>query len=112
MKRLTFTRPHRLSELADQLDAQLPALIGRAIVEGDGQELSITLPDDADANAVIAIVAAHVPTSPAPAPPRPAAAELAAFRDFMQGANPATIAALADRFRTFVRLYRYQRGGE
>lgn len=86
MKTLTYTQPHHLSTIHDELIAAVPALapevgadgrrVARASVSGDGSTLTLRVPDDTDEAAVLAVVEAHDPTPPPP-PPDPDA-ELAA----------------------------------
>jgi hypothetical protein len=81
MRTLMFTHPYALNKLHDELLAALPAL--RPIAGPDGQPaaillveglpdgvLRLTVPDDADAAAITAVVAAHDPT-PLPVPASP-----------------------------------------
>lgn len=75
MRRLHFQRPNDLSKLQDELLAAIPALRpkrGEAVmgVEGLGDEIWLTVPDDADEAAIAAIVEVHDPT-PEPAGPTP-----------------------------------------
>jgi hypothetical protein len=71
MRTLTYTRPHDLSRLHDELLAAgaIPLLTdkGTTPVQGLGDEIYLTVPDDADEQAIAAIVAAHDPT-PVPEP--------------------------------------------
>lgn len=74
MKRLTYTRPHNLVALSDELIAAIPALApvvgtdgfktARMTLSGDGTNLAIEVPDNADVVAIDNVVAAH--TNPAP----------------------------------------------
>jgi hypothetical protein len=74
MKNLSITRPHRLSKLSDELLAAVPSLrpvagvdgvnVARAVVSGDGRILQLQLPDDADEQAIRAVVDAHDATTP------------------------------------------------
>lgn len=82
MKRLYFRRPNRLSPLHDELLAAIPALSPvpnargelQAVmhVEGLGDDIWLTVPDDADEAAINAVVQAHNPLAPRP----PTAAEI------------------------------------
>jgi hypothetical protein len=70
MKTLTFVRPHDLGKLHDELLAAgvpLPLVNGCTPVQGRGDEIMLTVPDDADEQLIAAVVAAHDP-APAPAP--------------------------------------------
>lgn len=78
MKRLTFTRDHRLEQLADELVAAIPSLIATAAdghrealhrIWGDGATVTIEVPDDADEAAIAAIVADHTPRRAGLPPP-------------------------------------------
>lgn len=69
MKRLTFTRAHRLNQLADEVATAFPAWFptgpdGRrtalASIQGDGDRIVIEAPDDATEAAVAVVVNAHV----------------------------------------------------
>lgn len=70
MKRLTYRKAHRLGQLIDELFAAFPAwrtldpATGRystaVQVAGSGQDITLTVPDDADEAAVATVVAAHV----------------------------------------------------
>lgn len=78
MKTLTYTRPHDLGRLHDELLAAgvpLPLVNGCTPVQGRGDEIMLTVPDDADEQLIAAVVAAHDPT---PAPPPDPDAELKA----------------------------------
>jgi hypothetical protein len=118
MKTLSYQKPHRLAQLADELYAAFPswtADVGgrpqaQATIAGDGATLTLTVPDNADTVAVAAVVNAHIPLA-VPAPPAaPSPAELAALRDFMAGTNPPSLAAMAAVVRAFIRVYRYRAG--
>jgi hypothetical protein len=68
---LTYTTPHRLNKLHDELLAALPALrpdresgYAGAGVTGDGTTLVIEVPDDTDEQAVNAVVVAHDASTP------------------------------------------------
>jgi hypothetical protein len=70
MKTLAFHHPNTLPVLHDQLLAALPGLRGEAApgepllrVEGRGDDLWLTVPDETDDASVAAVVAAHVPAS-------------------------------------------------
>jgi hypothetical protein len=83
MRTLTFTRPHRLGKIADELAAGVPALrpstapdgtlVARCTVSGDGARLTLSVPDDAPDAAIASVVAAHDPTTPSPSEARDAA---------------------------------------
>lgn len=121
---LTYSRPHRLAQLADEIGAALPALFettadGRrrarwtiADVSEGGDGIILTVPDDISADAIAAVVGAHVPVAPPAPPAAPSQLELNALRDFMTGTTPATIAGLAAVLRAFIRLYRFRAGRE
>jgi hypothetical protein len=69
---LTFTKPHRLSQLLDEIIAAHPTLKGVVHVEGrktDGL-IRLTLPDDVRDPGLARVVNAHAPdfTPPAPDP--------------------------------------------
>ena len=76
MKTLTFTQPHNLSQLHDELLSiealkPVPGASGRneAVIRVEGKDDVITLsvPDDADEGAIQAIIDAHSPRAiPAP----------------------------------------------
>lgn len=71
--RLHYERPNDLSKLHDELLAALPALRptegGPVLaVEGLGDDIWLTVPDDADQDAIAAVVAAHDPTPSEPGP--------------------------------------------
>lgn len=70
MKRLEFTIPHSLNVLHDELIAAFPGLGPMAEggelvqvirVESSGAVVSITVPEDADTDAITDLVMAHVP---------------------------------------------------
>lgn len=69
---LTYDRPHLLTKLHGELLAAVPALVpapgepARLLIWGDGTTLTLTVPDDADEQAIAAVVAAHDPTPPPP----------------------------------------------
>ena len=81
MKRLHFAKPNNLSRLHDELLAAIPTLrpIPNArgenepvmAVEGRGDDIWLTVPDDADEAAIAAIVQAHDATRVAPRVPDP-----------------------------------------
>lgn len=83
MRTLTFTRPHRLGKIADELLAGVPALratanaagelVARSAVSGDGATLTLSVPDAAPDAAIAAVVAAHDPTTPSATDTRDAA---------------------------------------
>lgn len=58
--RLAYTRPHRLARLHDEL---LAAGITPERVEGNGDDVWLTVPDGTSAAAVNAVVAAHDPAA-------------------------------------------------
>lgn len=58
MKRLAYSRPHRLALLRDQL---LAAGIVPLQLEGDGAELQLSVADDAPEALIASVVAAHDP---------------------------------------------------
>lgn len=80
MKTLHYSRAHNLSKLADELLTGVPSLqpvananglrVASCIIEGDGAEVRLTVPDDVDETAVAAIIAKHDST-PIPEPPTP-----------------------------------------
>lgn len=82
MKTLTFVRPHNLGKLHDELLAAgvpLPLVDGCTPVQGRGNEIMLTVPDDADEQLIAAVVAAHDPTAvPAPDPDAELEAAIAA----------------------------------
>ena len=68
---LTYTTPHRLNKIHDELLAAIPSLrpdlesgYPGAGVTGDGTTLVLEVPDDTDEQAVAAVVAAHDATTP------------------------------------------------
>jgi hypothetical protein len=104
MKTLTFTQAHHLGKLHDELLAAIPALQPTGTgderqavmtVSGDGQTLTLQVPDGADEAAIQAVVAAHDPTPPAP-PVDPDEELAAAIRavDTSLIVDPATKAAV------------------
>ena len=72
MQTLTYTTPHRLAKLNDELVAAFPSWQatpdGAALymLSSDGATVRIDAPDDADEPAVAAVVAAHDPSTPGP----------------------------------------------
>ncbi|HXI15912.1 MAG TPA: hypothetical protein VNM48_06030 [Chloroflexota bacterium] len=72
MKTLTLTKAHDISQLHDELLAAVPTALvcvradgvcdAVAIVESAGNEIRLTVPDDADEAAIAAVVKAHVPS--------------------------------------------------
>lgn len=74
-KRLHYTKPHLLSKLHDELIA---AGIVPERVEGDGEDVWLTVTDGTVESAVAAVVDAHDPTPPPP-PPTPGEALEAAL---------------------------------
>lgn len=90
MKTLHFNHPNDLSWLHDQLLTAIPGLQRVAVnargqltelldnlhVEGQGDDIWLTVPDGADEAAIAAVVQAHDPTVPRPVPIDP---DLAAF---------------------------------
>lgn len=88
MKSLHFLKPNNLDRLHDQLVAALPALrpvpntVGRLdpvtgqvalepviAVEGRGDDIWLTVPDNADEVAIVNVIAAHDPLAPRPRTP-------------------------------------------
>lgn len=78
MKRLHFQIPNNLSLLHDELLVAIPALapirdadgLGTPVmqVEGDDNNVWLTVPDNADEAALVAVVQAHDPTQQQPDP--------------------------------------------
>ena len=72
MKTLLYEQPHRLAKLNDELLAAFPAWetgadgVALYALSGDGTNLRIEAPDDADEPAVAAVVAAHDPSTLGP----------------------------------------------
>jgi hypothetical protein len=80
--RLHYTLANDLTKLHDELIAAIPSLAPVPMddppfpgalrpvmtVEGSGDNVWLTVPDDTDVAAVDAVIAAHDPTPPAPAP--------------------------------------------
>lgn len=104
MKKITFDQPHYLSKLHDELLAAIPQLQPVEVdgerwavvaVGGDGQTLTLRVPDSADEAAIRAVVEAHDPTPPAP-PPDPQAELAAAIEavDTTTISDPAAAAAI------------------
>ena len=66
MKTLTFTKPHDLSQLHDEILVAIPALRPKdgpvMRVEGLGDQIFLYVPDAASEPAIQAVVNAHVPT--------------------------------------------------
>jgi hypothetical protein len=87
MPTYTYTRPHRLSQLHDEILAALPATrpVERdgqreavMTVEGRGDTLRITVPDTVTQAEIDAVVAAHTPRArPRPKQPHEYRAEYA-----------------------------------
>jgi hypothetical protein len=118
MKTLTFTRAHDLAQLADELAAKdangnllIPSLAPRRVqmgalgvqdvatwrASGDGQTLTLEVPDSADEAAVRAIVQAHVPQ------PRGAATDRKKlFADFKAAKGAARDALLEKLLETII----------
>lgn len=78
MKRLTFAKAHRLDQLGGELFAAFPGWrhagpAGLATtdvqIESAGDQIAVTVPDDADEEAVAAVVGDHAPRKAAIAPP-------------------------------------------
>jgi hypothetical protein len=103
MKTLTYTQPHHLSKLHDEL-LTIPGLrpVGEGeartaamSLSGDGQALTLRVPDGADEVAIRAVVEAHDPTPPPP-PPDPQAELAAAIEavDTSTIVDPAVAAAI------------------
>jgi hypothetical protein len=74
MRTLTFNQPHHLGKLHDEL-LTIPGLqpVGEErtavmSVSGDGQTLTLQVPDDANEAAIQSVVLTHDPTPPAPPP--------------------------------------------
>lgn len=70
---LTFTKPHRLSQLHDEIVAAFPDLKGVVHVEGrkDDGFIRLMLPDGVADPGLAAVVSAHVPDfTPRPDPVR------------------------------------------
>lgn len=69
MKTLTFTKPHDLAQLNDEL-LTIPELTPngapKMAVEGKGDEIAIRVADDADETAITSIVNAHTPVPRVP----------------------------------------------
>jgi hypothetical protein len=72
---LTYTKPHKLAQLYDELVTAIPALLpqdGVAIlyVEGSGDDITISFPDDTGVTQaqVDAVVTTHVPKEVIPQP--------------------------------------------
>jgi hypothetical protein len=81
MKILTYAHPNSLPKLTDELLAAVPALRpapdpdgGRPTavfqIWGDDQNVTLAVPDDIDADAITAVIAAHDP-APLPVPASP-----------------------------------------
>lgn len=78
MRRVRYSRPHHLTKLHDELVAAIPvlapkprkdgALYSPFTLSGDGTNLELQVPDDADTAAITAVVTAHDPTPPPPPP--------------------------------------------
>lgn len=78
MKQIAVSRPHYLTKLHQNLLDQIPALqpsmgadgklTAVMSISGDGVELCLEVPDDADVAAIEAVIAAHDPTPPPPPP--------------------------------------------
>jgi hypothetical protein len=74
MKTLTLRKPHHLSKIHDELLAAFPEWIETTHGErralhslcGDGETLTLSVPDATDDVAVQAVVDAHDPTPPVP----------------------------------------------
>lgn len=80
MKKLHFVKPNNLNQLHDELlaahpelrkvspgqDGRFVALPDNLCVEGNMNEVWLTVPDAADETAIAAVVAAHDPTIPRP----------------------------------------------
>ena len=75
-KRLHFQKTHALSQLHDEVLAAVPEVRPRMsapgqweavmAVEGRGDDVWLTVPDEADAATIAAVVSAHTPQPPAP----------------------------------------------
>jgi hypothetical protein len=72
---LTYTHPHHLSKLSDELMAAVPSIapvpgpdgVNMAVMtlsDDGGDVITMTVPDEADEAAIAAVVAAHDPTPP------------------------------------------------
>lgn len=61
MKVLTYQRANALAQLHDELIVAFPQFASVMRVEGRGNDIILTVPDNADEGAIAAIVAAHVP---------------------------------------------------
>lgn len=68
--RIKYTKANNLAQLHDELAAALPSLLpvdgaSQLIVEGEGEDIWLTVPDDfTDKAALDAVVAAHTPQAP------------------------------------------------
>lgn len=61
MKQLNYSQPNNLSQLHDEILAVHPELLTTMRVEGQGKDIWLTIPDDADSDSIDAVVAAHIP---------------------------------------------------
>lgn len=87
MKKLHYVRPNDLSKLHDELLAAIPALrpVPMAAhpdhkeavmtVQGRGDDIWLTVPDDTDETAITTVVAFHDPLAARPATPAEARAQ-------------------------------------
>jgi hypothetical protein len=63
--RLEFIKSHDLNRLHQELLTEVPDLapdngVARLIIAGDGQTVTLTVPDDSDQSAIAAVVNAHL----------------------------------------------------
>ena len=79
MKRLHFTRANNLNQLHEEIVAAVPSVRPQLnafgeqeavmTVEGKGDDIWLTVPDDADETAISTVVTAHVPREVPPVDP-------------------------------------------
>ena len=110
--RLTYARPHNLSQLHDELLTALPALRTELRVEGLGDEIRLTVPDEID-EAIIATIGTLVTNhTPKPVATLPALieAEKSLLRTIDGSSEELTPAQLGNGLRALLKLVRYRSG--
>lgn len=70
MKRLSYTRPHDINKLGEELLAALPRLRGKFFLEWLDRDIWVTVEDDVPTSEIDRVVNAHTVAArpPAPAP--------------------------------------------
>jgi hypothetical protein len=105
-KRLHFNKPNRINKLHDELLAAIAALRGPQqpdgsrlavmTVESSGDDIWLTVPDDADETAIQAVIDAHTNAAP---PPSQDEIDIEEIREILTGPGNLTQAQIKKGFR-------------